>query len=111
MTSWGFVFSFVGFAIIAALIFGLAFKLQEIQEIMLMEYTDILVLLTDIDMATNEVASTLGAQVAMIADLQAQIAAGTPITHEQLDALGAALTAEKDRLTALAADPANPIPA
>ena len=111
MTFWGFVFSFVGFAIIAALIFGLAFKLQEIQEIMLMEYTDITALLTDIDEATNAVAAKIDEEIATIAELQAQIAAGTPITHEQLDALGAALTAEKDRLTALAADPANPIPA
>ena len=111
MTFGVFVFLFLGFAILAAIIFGLAFKINRLQEILQMEYTDILVLLTDIDMATNEVASTLEAQVALIADLQAQIAAGTPITHEQLDALGAALTAEKDRLTALATDPANPIPA
>ena len=111
MTFGVFVFLFLGFAGIAALIFGLAFKIDRLGEILQMEYTDILVLLTDIDMATNEVASTLEAQVALIADLQAQIAAGTPITHEQLDAIGAALTAEKVRLTGLAADPANPIPA
>ena len=111
MTFGVFVFLFLGFAILAALFFGLYGKLYRLQEIIEMEYTDITALLTDIDEATNAVAAKIDEEIATIAELQAQIAAGTPITHEQLDALGAALTAEKDRLTALAADPANPIPA
>ena len=75
-----------------------------------MQYSDILTLLTDIDAATNVVAGKLDGMAVTIADLQAQIASGVPVTQEQLDALGASLLAEKDTLLALGADPANPIP-
>jgi len=76
-----------------------------------MQYSDILTLLSDIDAATNTVASKLDTYATTIADLQAQIAAGVPVTQEQLDALGVALLEDKNTLLALGADPANPIPA
>ena len=111
MSPWQFCFVLTALVINAALFSCLWFAMGSLKEIMEMEYTEILTLLTDIDTATNNVAAVLTAQVAIIADLQAQIAEGTPVTQEQLDALGAALTAEKDKLFVLAADPANPIPA
>ena len=56
-------------------------------------------------------------QLMEIAALKAQIAAGSPVTQAQLDALGAsveervlALTAVRDRLAPLAADVENPDP-
>ena len=75
-----------------------------------MLYTDITALIDDINAATNVVAGKMDGLIVTIADLQAQIAAGTPVTQAQLDALGASLQAEKDVLVALGADPANPIP-
>jgi len=75
-----------------------------------MQFTEIEALVTAINDATNVVAGKLDGLLVTIADLQAQLAAGTPVTQAQLDALGAALTAEKDTLVALGADPADPIP-
>jgi hypothetical protein len=74
------------------------------------QYTDVQALLSDIDAATNGVASKLDTQLALIVALKAQVAAGTPVSQAQLDDLVTGLQVEKDRLLALAADPADPIP-
>jgi len=67
-------------------------------------------LISDVNDATNLVATRLGTLETEVTDLSAQIAAGTPVTQEQLDGFGASLSAVKDRLTALGADPSNPVP-
>jgi len=75
-----------------------------------MLYTEVQTLIADINEATNVVAGKLDGLLVTIADLQAQLAQGVPVTQAQLDALGAALQAEKDLLTQLGSDPENPIP-
>ena len=109
MTFWQTVYSWRPWKT-TALLHRILIELRVLGDKLVMEYTEVLALVTDIDAATNAVAAKLDTQFAMIADLQAQVAAGTPVSQAQLDALGAALTAEKDRLVALGADPANPIP-
>ena len=107
----------VGVAFVAWLVISgvplwyLISQVTQLREEIAMQFTDITALLTGIDEATNAVAAKIDAEIATIAELQAQIAAGTPVTQEQLDSLGAALTVQKDKLTALAADPTDPIPA
>lgn len=63
-------------------------------EKIIMTEADIEALLTQIDTETTRIAGVVQAGVDQIAALQAQIAAGTPVTQEQLDALGAHLTTE-----------------
>lgn len=72
--------------------------------------TDVQQLVKDLDAETNTIASKLDANTATIADLKAQIAAGSPVTQAQLDDLAAGLSTESDRLKTLGADPAQPIP-
>jgi len=71
---------------------------------------DLETLISDIDAATNAVATKLDAQTAQIQALKDQIAAGTPVSQAQLDALAANLTTERDRLRVLGADASNPVP-
>jgi hypothetical protein len=72
--------------------------------------TDVQQLIADLDTETNTVAAKVDAQAAAIADLKAQIAAGSPVTQADLDAIAAGLTPISDRLKALGSDPAAPIP-
>ena len=109
MTFWETVYSWRPWRT-TALLHRLLMELRRLREIIEMQYTDILTLLTDIDAATNVVAGKLDSYAVTIAELQAQIAQGVPVTQEQLDALGLALQEDKDTLLALGADPANPIP-
>ncbi len=69
---------------------------------------DLETLVAQINDATNQVAAKLDAQAASIQALKNQIDAGTPVNQAQLDALASSLTAERDRLQTLGADPANP---
>lgn len=67
-------------------------------------------LITDLNDETNVIAAKLDGQSAQIADLKAQIAAGTPVSQAQLDALQTGFAGVSDRLKTLGADPAQPIP-
>jgi len=64
--------------------------------------------------ATNKVeaaiSTKLGEKDAQIDALKAQLAAGEPVTSEQLDALKADLSAELAHLQAMGADAADPVP-
>jgi hypothetical protein len=80
--------------------------------------------LAAIDAATTQLGVVVGVvvsneakQLALIADLKAQLAAGAPVTQEQLDAMGVIadqskthLEAVSSQLTGIAADPNNPVP-
>jgi len=68
-------------------------------------------LISDINDETNTVATKLDAQAKTITDLQAQVAAGSPVTSDQLQAISDALQPISDRLKSLGADASNPIPA
>lgn len=72
--------------------------------------TDIDTLLDSLNTATNDVAADVAAQAAEIAALRAQIAAGTPVSQEQLDAIASRLGSSVTRLQTLAADTNNPVP-
>lgn len=85
-------------------------KLHEKVDRMGGQIADVNVLLDKLNTATNEVAADLDAQRAQIEALKAQIAAGSPVTQEQLDAVIGRLTPAVSRLEALGADPQNPIP-
>ena len=67
-------------------------------------------LVKDIDVETNAIAGLLDADDKAIQDLKAQIAAGTPATQADLDAISASLTTTSARLKAIGADKTNPIP-
>jgi ABC-type transporter Mla subunit MlaD len=67
-------------------------------------------LVSDLNDETNAVAAKVDAQAAAIADLKAKIAAGSPATQEDLDAIAAGLAPISERLKALGADPTEPIP-
>lgn len=67
-------------------------------------------LVTDINDETNTVAAKVDAQAKAIQDLKDQIAQGTPVTQEDLDAIANGLTPISDRLKAIGADPSNPVP-
>jgi ABC-type transporter Mla subunit MlaD len=67
-------------------------------------------LVSDLNDETNAVAAKVDAQTAAIADLKAKIAAGSPATQEDLDAIAAGLVPISERLKALGADPTEPIP-
>lgn len=72
--------------------------------------TDLKTLAADLDVETNAVAAKIDAEMAQIADLKAQIAAGSPVSQADLDSIVASLGPVSDRLKALGADPAQPIP-
>lgn len=65
---------------------------------------------TDLNDETNGISDRLDRNTATIDALKLQIAQGTPVTQEQLDALAAGFTPISARLRALGSDPANPIP-
>ncbi len=67
-------------------------------------------LVSDLNDETNAVAAKIDAQAAAIQALKDQIAAGTPVSQADLDAIGRGLTAVSDRLKTLGADTSNPIP-
>lgn len=71
---------------------------------------DVQQLVTDLKDETDKVAARLDAQAAAIQALKDQIAAGTPVSQEQLDRLVDGLAPISARLKALGSDPANPIP-
>lgn len=87
-----------------ALLRSILAELTAIKET-LMTFESVEQLVDAINEATNTVAARIDTLIANIAGM-------TPgaITQEQLDTLGAQLQAEKDRLTALGQDQANPIP-
>ena len=93
-----------------SLLYQVLAQTRALKEQLTMQYTDLLALIVDINLATNVVAGKLDGMTVTIADLQAQIAAGTPVSQGQLDDLAALLAAEKATLIALGADPSNPIP-
>lgn len=72
--------------------------------------TDIKQLIKDLDTETNAVAAKQDAEIAKIAELQAQITAGNPATAQDLQDIVDGLTPISTRLKALGADPAVPIP-
>lgn len=74
------------------------------------DVTSIKQLVTDLDAETNAVAAKVDAQASAIADLKAQLAAGTPVTQADLDAIQAGLQPISDRLKALGSDADAPIP-
>lgn len=67
-------------------------------------------LVKDIDEETNAVAAKVEAQAAALQALKDQVAAGNPVTQDDLDAIGTELGTVSDRLRAIGADPTNPIP-
>ncbi len=71
---------------------------------------DVKQLVSDLNDETNTVAAKIDAQAAAIQALKDQIAAGTPVSQADLDAIGSGLTAVSDRLKTLGADTSNPIP-
>lgn len=73
--------------------------------------TDVNTLLDELNTATNDVAADVTAERAELKALREQIAAGTPVSQEQLDAVASRLGSTVARLQALAADPDNPVPA
>ena len=72
--------------------------------------TDIEKLISDVNDETNAIAARIDAEDKSIQDLKAQIAAGSPATQADLDAISANLTATSARLKALGVDPTNPVP-
>lgn len=62
-----------------------------------MEEKDLQAALDTIKNGVSDVVNRLTAQAAKIADLTAQVAAGTPVTQDQLDAL----TAEANEIAAV----------
>lgn len=85
-------------------------SLHEKVDSIIMKESDIEQLVSDINDATNRVSERIDAQVKAIKDLSDQLATGGVVTQAQLDAIAAALTTEKDRLTTLGANPVAPIP-
>lgn len=73
--------------------------------------TDVDTLLDSLNTATNDVAADLDAQRAELKALRDQIAAGTPVSQAQLDAVALRLSTNVARLQVLAADVDNPVPA
>lgn len=71
---------------------------------------DLETLVTDLNTATNAMGVKQDAEIAEITALKAQIAAGVPVTQEQLDAVVAGLQPISDKLKAMGADPVVPIP-
>lgn len=84
--------------------------LQTQENRMAADLTSVKQIVTDIDAETNTLAVKQQAEIALIADLKAQIAAGTPVTQADLDGLSDNLSAIRDRLKVIGADPADPIP-
>lgn len=68
-------------------------------------------LIGDLNTVTNKIAGKVAAEEASIQSLKDQIAAGTPVSQSQLDLIGSGLTAVVGQLTAIGADPTNPLPA
>lgn len=69
------------------------------------KFSDVEQLLSDIDDATNRIAERLDAQIKEIKLLQDAVAAGQPVTQEQLDAITTVLEADKARLLAMGTTP------
>lgn len=67
-------------------------------------------LVSDLNDETNTVAAKIDAQAAAIQALKDQIAQGSPVTQQDLDEIASGLAPISDRLKALGADPAQPIP-
>lgn len=72
--------------------------------------TDIKTLITQMNDETNALSAKIDAELKAIADLQAQIAAGSPASQQDLDDITSGLQAVSDRLKVLGSDPAAPIP-
>lgn len=66
----------------------------------LLEEKDLQAALDTIKNGVSDVVNRLQAQASTIADLKAQIAAGTPVSQEQLDGLTTEANAIADALTA-----------
>ena len=84
--------------------------LQSLERHIMASIKTVEALVADLKSNTDAVAAKIDAQTQAIADLKAQIAAGTPVTQEQLDALSAELQPISDHLKAMGSDPANPLP-
>jgi chromosome segregation ATPase len=88
------------------------------------KFEDVQTALAEIDTVTTQMSEDVdqalandAEQIAEIQKLKDQIAAGTPVTQEQLDSVAASLTAKSEslkgvsaKLKGLAVDPENPIP-
>lgn len=76
--------------------------------------TDVQALVKAVNEETNNMAARIEArdkeQDGQIQALKDKIAAGTPVTPEDLDALASDLSAEVARLKEIGANPAEPIP-
>lgn len=99
---------------------GTPMKLQRIEaslaelhrkvDLVMAKVKDVETLLDQVNTVTNTIAAKVTAEQAEIAALKAQIATGTPVSQEQLDAIAARLGTVATSLEAIAADPADPIP-
>lgn len=67
--------------------------------------------IVDLNDETNALSVKLDGNTATINALKAQVAAGVPVSQEQLDAINAGLAPISARLKALGSDPTDPIPA
>lgn len=63
----------------------------------------------DLKDETDAIATKLDAQAATIADLKAKIAAGSAVTQQDLDELGAGLAPISAKLKAMGTDPTDPM--
>lgn len=71
---------------------------------------DVKQLVSDLNDETNTVAAKVDEQAKAIQALKDQVAQGSPVTQQDLDAIAAGLQPISDRLKALGADQTNPIP-
>ena len=94
-----------------ALLYHVLDQLDSLEVFMSAQFDTVEALITAIDASTNKISDKLTDLAATVADLQAQIAAGSPVTTAQLDTLVGQLQSEADKLSALGADPAAPVPA
>lgn len=85
--------------------------LHETIERIMAKIKDVETLLDQVNVATNQLASRVLNEQNEIAQLRAQIAAGTPVTEAQLDSVVSRLGVLKTQLEGIGADSENPIPA
>lgn len=81
------------------------FRLNRKVDMTAKKFTDVEQLLSDVNDATNRVAERIDTQVQEIKKLRDAVAAGQPVTQDQLDAIVTVLEADKARLIAMGATP------
>lgn len=77
------------------------FRLNRKVDMNAKKFTDVEQLLSDINDATNRVAERMDAQIQEIKKLRDAVAAGQPVSQEQLDAIVSVLETDKARLLAM----------